>query len=111
MKMMVACYQIGDAISSFLDETTMQNLVGDGLIGAAVDTAVRIAGTKLCEQAVDQVIQDVYSQLQQDLEDSRFDQQVTFQGSATLITTGAGTIDRLTAGNWVDIGSFTARRQ
>jgi len=113
-----ADYRIDKIITPMIDCSRAGELVAgalpgsDGLLGIFIDPAKRILVNDMCQDVVSELIKDVYDQIKVDLEDYRWDQQLTFTGRASLeLLPDGGKINRLVNGEWTDIGIFSARRQ
>lgn len=113
-----ADYRIDKIVTAMIDCSRAGELVAgslpgsDGLIGIFLDPAKRILVNDMCQDVVGEMVEDIYDQIKVDLEDYRWDQQLTFTGRASmeLLPDGAK-VNRLVNGEWTDIGIFSAKRQ
>ncbi|MBK8481082.1 MAG: hypothetical protein IPL40_07875 [Proteobacteria bacterium] len=105
----VQCSNVATVVDRWINSNVvrLQNIIG---LGVSALTRIFISG--LCEDAIQDVALEVQQELMRDLQAARIDETLKLEGSAGVLRAADGrTIDRLNAGSWVGIGSFSGRRQ
>lgn len=105
----VQCSNVATVVDRWINSNVVRL---QNIFGFALGTITRIFISGLCEDAIQDVALEVQQELLRDLQAARVDETLKLEGSAGVLRAADGrTIERLSSGSWVGVGSFSGRRQ